>query len=140
MEDKIRTQLLIDEKCGEEITSTLTLYKIVSTFYLLWVVFSSIRFCSKLLIFTGTYKSFTNTINFKILPIAYLTQFAVSLVGIYFQFKGYQIQKKAFVYSDSKLFSESYKNFRRGLIASLVSIIITIIVGVSITYYELYNK
>ena len=140
MDDKIQNQFVIDEKCGEEITATLTLFKIVFGIYLLWVIFSSIRSFEKLLSYTGTYKSFAHTINFKILPIAYLIQFAVSIIGIYFQFKGYQMQKKALVFSDSKLFTESYRNFRRGLIASLVSVIITIIVGVGIAYYESYIK
>jgi hypothetical protein len=140
MEDKIKQEIILDEKCGIEVNSTFNLFRVVSSLYLIVILFTAFGFISKLLPFrSGSYIEPSFISLYKIIPIIYLLQFLATTIGLYYQYIGFKKQKDSFLFSDSVLFIKSYSDYRKGLYASLVATIMMITLNLLISYRNALN-
>ncbi len=141
MEDKLKKEIVLDEECTKEINSTFKLFRVCISVYLVWILFSfyrqTIEFFYRQ---TGAYIQSDFILKYKIIPIAYLFQSIVILIGVYYQFKSFKIQKEAVYLSDSVRFVLSYKFFRKGMVASLIATVITISIYLTFKYFGYTTK
>lgn len=127
MEDKLKQEIILDEKCGKEIITTFNLFSICISVYSVWLLFSVYKQIIEIFIKELSDNQKVNVIiEYKIIPIAYLFQAIFSLVGVLYQYRSFKMQRNAVINVDSKLFTLSYLQLRRGLIASLIAILISI--------------
>ncbi len=105
MEDKIKQEIFLDEKCGNEINSTFKLLRIVSAIYLFWMLFSTFKqFMNLFQVKNESFSISDFIVNYRVIPILYLIQYLFLIIGIYFQYIGFKMQKNALTFSDSQLF------------------------------------
>jgi hypothetical protein len=129
MEDKIKQEIILDEKCGVEINKTFNILRICVSIYLVWILFTLYK--QVIEFFYGASGSYIETnfvLKYKIIPIAYILEILVVLVGVYYQFSSFKIQRKAFALYDSALFVSSYKFFRKGMWLSLTATLLTVFI------------
>ncbi len=137
MEDKIKQEIVLDEKCSNEINSTFKLLSIVSAIYFFWMLFSTYKQFMNL--FEVKNESLNNSdfiFNNRVIPILYLIQYSFVIIGIYFQYIGFKMQKDALEFSDSQLFLSSYKFLKRGLLTSISAILISIFIYIFFKFYS----
>jgi hypothetical protein len=140
MEDKIKQDIILDEQCGIQINSTFNLFRVVSTVYLIVILFTAFSFLSKLLPFrSGAYIEPSFISLYRIIPIIYLLQFFSTAIGIYYQYVGFKKQRDSFLFSDSAMFIKSYSDYRKGLYASLIATIMMITLNLLISYRNALN-
>jgi hypothetical protein len=140
MEDKIKQEITLDEKCGIQINATFNLFRVVSSVYLIVIFFTAFGFLSKLLPFrSGSYIEPSFISLYRIIPIIYLLQFLATAIGIYFQYVGFKKQRDSFLFSDSEMFMKSYSDYRKGFYASLVATMMMITLNLLISYRNSLN-
>ena len=140
MEDKLKEYLILDEKCENEISKTFSQYKKLSILYLIWVVFTSIRYLFKL--FDSIQKPmqlWSNIFNYKIYPVLYLMQLALGVLHVYYYLHAFKMQKQSQLSSDQLMFAESYKVFRKGNFVSFIVVIVSFICSVIYSFQMKIN-
>jgi hypothetical protein len=141
MEDKLKQEIVLGENCAIELNATFKMLRICVSIYLVWVLFSLYKQILEL--FNGAGGAYIQSnfiLKYKIIPIAYLLQSIVILIGIYYQFKSFKMQRDALYLSDSTSFVKSYTFFRKGLMASLIATLITILIYVAFKFFGFTSK
>jgi hypothetical protein len=141
MEDKLKQEIVLGERCAIELNATFKMLRICVSIYLVWVLFSLYKQILEL--FNGAGGAYIQSnfiLKYKIIPVAYLLQSIVILIGIYYQFNSFKMQRDALYLSDSTLFVKSYTFFRKGLMASLIATLITILIYVAFKFFGFTSK
>jgi hypothetical protein len=131
----------LGERCAIELNATFKMLRICVSIYLVWVLFSLYKQILEL--FNGAGGAYIQSnfiLKYKIIPVAYLLQSIVILIGIYYQFNSFKMQRDALYLSDSTLFVKSYTFFRKGLMASLIATLITILIYVAFKFFGFTSK
>jgi hypothetical protein len=135
MEDKIKQEIILDEKCGVEINKTFSILRICVSIYLVWILFSLYKHLFDFFYSEGdSYLQSDFILENKVVPIIYILQSIVILIGVYYQFAGFKIQRKAILIFDSRLFMLSYKYLRNGIWTSLIVTFFNILVYLIFRY------
>jgi hypothetical protein len=136
MEDKLKQEIVLGEIFGIELNATFKIFRVSLFFYLLWILISASRFVPKL-VSTNTNNNIPHFIeNYRVIPIVYLVQIIISLVGVYYSYKSFKTQNNGLALSDSNLFTKHYLYYRYTLRASIITTSINILLYIIVAIKE----